>query len=734
MKKLQYNFRNLIICLYVSVVATFAFAQTKPPVAPVREVTDEYFGQKVVDSYRWMENFKDPEVQKWVKAQADYSASMLKAMPGRDVLLERIKTLDSGAPFRVYYFNRRQDGTLFYLKEGVTENVPKLYVRNGKTGKETLLVDPDKRVTNDGKHYSLQFYTPSPDGRYVVYGLAEGGSEQITVYILDTTNGRDLSESIDRIEPYYTVPAWVADSSGFYYVRLPKLPPDTPPTEGYKNSRVYFHRIGSDLEKDKFVFGIDSSPIVKMEQADFPGIFTFRNSAFAVGQIKHGDAGELTLYAAPVETIGKPNTPWKKICDVEDAVTQFAVNGSDIYLKTSKNAPRFKVVRTLLANPDFERAAVIMPAGEVIVDSVKVAKGAVYIGALEDGINRIFRVDLSSGNSLKRLELPNDAAGYIISANPQFEDIWVLSSSWTKGGSIYSYNPRLNKFTDTGLQPKGKFDNLPGYESVEVKVKSHDGVLVPLSIIYKKGIKLADTNPTLMSGYGAYGSTQYVYFAPETLAWLERGGVLAVAHVRGGGEYGEDWRKAGYKQTKPNTWKDFIACGEYLIAKKYTSSKHLAGQGGSAGGILIGRAITERPDLFGAAVINVGMTDMLRMETTTNGVPNIQEFGTVKTEDGFRGLYEMSALHHVKDGVKYPAVLLTHGINDPRVEPWMSAKMAARLQAATASGKPVLLRIDYDAGHGIGSTKQQYYEELADTYAFLFEQLGASNAKNTMNR
>ncbi|MBA4185588.1 MAG: S9 family peptidase [Acidobacteria bacterium] len=716
--------RKLFFGVIFSAIFTFqVFGQNAPPKAEVRNVTDEYFGQKIADPYRWMENFKDPEVQTWIKAQADYAASMLKAIPGRDALLERIKALDSGAPFRIYYFNRRQDGTLFYLKQGVTENVPKLYVRNGKTGKETLLVDPDKRVTNDGKHYSLQFYTPSPDGKYIVYGLAEGGSEQTTVYILETATGRDLSESIDRIEPYYTVPAWLADGSGFYYVRLQKVAPDMPPTEGYKNSRVYFHKLGTDPEKDIFTLGIGSSSLVKLESADFPGIFTFKNSSFAIGQIKHGDAGELTLYAAPVETVGKPNTPWKKICDVEDAVTQFAVNGSDVYLKTSKNAPRFKVVLTSLANPDFEQAAVIMPAGEAIVDDVRIAKSAVYITALEDGLNHIFRVDLSPGSQPERLELPNGSTGYIISANPQFEDVWVLSSSWTKGGSVYSYNPRTNKFTDTALQPKGKFDDLPGYESVELKVKSHDGVLVPLSIIYKKGIKLDGTNPTLMSGYGSYGAIEYVYFAPITLAWLERGGVLAVAHVRGGGEYGEDWRKAGYKQTKPNTWKDFIACAEYLIAKKYTSSKHLAGLSGSAGGILIGRAITERPELFGAAVIQVGATDMLRMETTTNGVPNIQEFGTVKTEEGFRALYEMSALHHVKDGVKYPAVLLTHGINDPRVEPWMSAKMAARLQAATASGKPVLLRIDYDAGHGIGSTKSQFYEEVADTYAFLFQQL-----------
>lgn len=730
----QCSAAKVLACLCILASFTFTFAQNAPPVAPVREVIDKYFGQEVVDPYRWMENFKEPEMQAWVKAQADYAASTLKAIPGRDAFLERIKTLDSGAPFRTWYFNRQTDGTLYYLKQGATENVAKLYVRNDKTGKETLLIDPDKRVANDGKHYSLQFYRPSPDGKYIVYGLAQSGSEQTTVYILDTKTGRDYSESIDRIEPYYTAPAWLPDATGFFYVRLPKLAPDAPPTEGSKNSRVYLHKLGTDPEKDSFVFGIGSSPLVKVEQTDFPSIFTYGNSPFAIGQIKHGDANELTLYATPLETIGKPNTPWKKICDVEDAVTQFAVNSNDIYLKTSKNALRFKVVRTSLANPDFERAAIVMPTSEAIVDYVVAAKGAVYIGELEDGLNRMFRVDVAAGSHPKRLELPNGATGFIVSAKLQFDDVWIQTASWTKGVVIYSYNPRTNRFVDTGLQPKGKFDDVPGYESVEVKVRSHDGVMIPLSIIHKTGIKLDGSHPTLLKGYGAYGFSQYVYFSPLNLAWLERGGVLAIAHVRGGGEYGKEWHLAGQKLNKPNTWKDFIACAEYLIEKQYTSTSRLAGQGASAGGILIGRAITERPDLFAAAVINAGITDTLRYETTTNGVPNIPEYGSVKTEEGFRGLYEMSAFHHVKDGVKYPAVLLTHGITDPRVEPWISAKMAARLQAATTSGKPVLLRIDYDAGHGIGSTKSQYQEELADTYAFLIQQLGESNEKSAANR
>ena len=254
---------------------------------------------------------------------------------------------------------------------------------------------------------------------------------------------------------------------------------------------------------------------------------------------------------------------------------------------------------------------------------------------------------------------------------------------------------------------------------------SHDGVMVPLSIIYPQNVVLDGSAPLLLNGYGAYGSIRHVGFSPLNLAWLERGGIIAVAHVRGGGEKGRNWHLDGQKLTKPNTWKDLIACSEYLITHKFTSTAKLSIQGGSAGGILIGRAITERPDLFAAAIINVGCTDLLRMETTENGPPNIQEFGTVTTPEGFHALRAMSPLHHVQDGTRYPSVLLTHGLNDRRVDAWMSGKMTARLQAATASANPVLLLLDPEAGHGIGSKRSQIHDQLASRWAFALWRTGA---------
>jgi prolyl oligopeptidase len=445
-----------------------------------------------------------------------------------------------------------------------------------------------------------------------------------------------------------------------------------------------------------------------------------------VGQIKHGDARELTLYAAPLDSLASGNIPWKKVCDVDNEVHDYAVHGDDIYLVTADGAPHYKVVRTPLGDPKFAAAEMVLPNGADIVESLDAGRDALYVGRLEAGLNTAVRIPYASAATPRPIAAPAGmSSASPMCVSPDVDGAFVAAQSWTRAFRIYAFDPASGALSDTRLRPEGKFDAVGGYEAEEVQVRSHDGVLVPLSILHKSGLRLDGSHPALVDGYGSYGMTMTPHFRPTSLAWLERGGVLAFAHVRGGGEFGKDWHESGRKATKPNTWKDFIACCEYLVKKGYTSPARLAGQGGSAGGILIGRSITDRPDLFAAAIINVGCLDMLRFETTTNGVPNIPEFGSTRTKEGFEGLYAMSSLHHVTDGVAYPAVLLTAGINDPRVEPWESAKMAARLQAATSSGKPVLLRIDYDAGHGIGSTKRQHQEQLADEWAFLLWQMRA---------
>jgi prolyl oligopeptidase len=697
-----------------------------PPVAPIHPVSDTYFGTTIVDPYRYMENLDDPQVQAWIKSQADCAQHILHEIPGRDRLLTRIQELNQGAPYRFSIVHRWQNGDLHYTKRLASENIAKLYFHDAKSNQDRLLVDPDRFIeAGKSEHFSIEFAEPSSDERYVAYGISASGSEQTTLHVLDLQTGKDLPDTIDRMEAGYLVPRWLPDSSGFVYGRRRKLPADAPATEGYKQTRALLHRLGTDPDADPLILAMGTTPAIPLSETDFPAIEIEFGSHFIVAQIKHGDDVLLTLYSAPLDSLTNANIPWKKICDVDDGVEEYRIHGDDIYLRTSNAAPRYRIVKTSLANPDFSHAQTVVPQTAIVISAMQAARDAMYISLLDAGLERVSRLSYDSPDKLESIEVPPGfASAELDSASNDTDGALVYTDSWVRGGVLCSVDPQSHHLIDTHLQPPGKFDNVPGYQADEVLVPGYDGVKVPLSILHKTAIALDGSHPTLISGYGAYGISETAYFSPSRLAWLERGGVLAIAHVRGGGEYGEAWHRAGQKLTKPNTWKDFLACSEYLIHEGYTSPTKLAGAGGSAGGILIGRAITERPDLFAAALIQVGCSDMLRFETTTNGVPNIPEFGSVTTHDGFQGLLEMSSYAHIFDGVKYPAVLLTHGINDPRVAPWNSAKMCARLQAATASGKPILLRIDYDAGHGIGSTRSQRENELADQWAFLLWQMG----------
>ena len=694
-------------------------AQDSPPKAAIHEVTDTYFGMKIVDPYRWMEDAKSPETAAWMRGQADYTRAYLDRLPMRAQLLKRFEEL-SETGVRVSGV-QRAGNFYFYYRVAPGENDRRLYVREGFKGAERLLVDPEK-LSSPGKRYSIDSYNPSFDGKYVSYTVSIGGSENGEMRVIETATGRDLGERIDRCR--FGAGAWLPDNRSFLYNRLQKLAEGAPPTELYQKSRVYLHILGSNPDNDRAVFGYEVNPNIKMEPAPLPFVGVPLGSKYAFALVNSGVSPNSEYYFAPLDKLRETPIPWRRVAALEDEVAGFDLHGDDVYFTTYKNTPRFKVIRVNLAQPDLARAGTVFPASEAVVTNIGAAKDALYVQTLDGGMGKLWRVDYKSG-APRPIKLPYDGAGFIGWTDSQTDGLLFGLISWTKSETFFAFDPRTQTATDTTLVPPIPID-LSSIETASVKVKSHDGVMVPLVILYQRGLKRDGTNPTLLDGYGAYGITNTEpFFATGFLPWLERGGVIAMAGVRGGGEYGEEWHLAGKEKTKPNTWKDFIACAEYLINEKYTSAAHLSGMGGSAGGILIGNSITERPDLFGAAIDAVGDNNALRFETTSNGVPNIPEFGSVKTEEGFQALLAMDAYHKVKNGVKYPAVLLTTGINDPRVEPWMSAKMAARLQAASASGKPILLRVDYDAGHGFGSTKKQRNEQNADIYAFLFQQLGS---------
>jgi len=697
---------------------------TAPPATRVDDVVDIHWGVEVHDPYRWMEDQDSEEVRSWFEQQGNYAAKVLGDLPMRERLLERLTELDQGAPYTTYGVRRLANGDVFYMRRNAGESLAKLYHQPSGADAATVLVDPEALGDEGDSHSSIEVYMPSWDGRYVVYGVAQGGSEQTTYYVIDLASGSTLPDTLTNIETAYNRPQWSLDGKGFYYSRRRDLPADAPETEIYKQTQVRYHAVGNPANEDTLIAAFNVSEALPLLDTDFPSIVITPNSDHAVLKVKHGDNNEISLFTAPLNSLHSGAIPWVQICAESDLVTDFAVDGDDIYLITANEAPRFKLIATALAAPNLATAREVIGAGERVIEGVVTAADALYVSAKQDGINQILRVTKSG--EVMALETPRNGAAYISSVSPQIAGIMAYETTWIQGGIRYNYDPVSNTFTDNGMVPKGKFDNLEGFVAEEVLVTSHDGVNVPLSILRRADTKLDGTNPTIVYGYGSYGFSQDVSFSPIRLGWIEQGGIFAIAHVRGGGEYGQAWHYAGRMENKPNTWKDLIAAAEYLVDKGYSSPAHMAPMGGSAGGILAGRSMTERPDLFGAAVLQVGMLDAIRAETTTNGVPNIKEFGSVTDKAGFEGLLAMSAYHHVEEGVTYPATLLTHGFNDPRVNPWMSGKMAARLQAVNQGGAPVLLRVDFDAGHGIGSTREQVLAQYADIYSFLFWQLGNS--------
>ena len=698
-----------------------------PPAAPLKPVVGDYYGTKVSDPYRYMENLQYPAVQSWFKLQNDYARGVLAGIPGRGKLLARIVELGKSTSADVTEVHHLPGDLYVYKKRLATDSLAKIYMRHGLNGKERLLIDPE-RVTvaaeNSGKGKSaIDSFEMSNDGKHLAFGIVPGGSEHDTeLHVVEIGSGRETGDVILHAWGDYV--QWLPDNQSFVYGRLQKLPSGAPITEMEQKYRAYLHVLGSDSERDPAVFGNGVSPSIEVDPRYLSSVTIRPDSNYAVGIIETGITPERVFYIAPATAIGKPDIPWRKVADFADAVSDIAIHGDDLYLRSVKNAPRFKVLRTDARKPDLASAKTIVPPTQAVVTDISPAGDALYVRLLDGGISRLLRVPYGSASKMETVLLPFEG-DLSMATDPRIAGVLLTMTSWTTASTIYIYDSPTNQVRDTKLQPVGPNDRPTNVASEEVKVKSYDGTLVPLSIVYPKGMKLDGSNPTLLIGYGSYGSSQTPTFDRTYLAWHELGGIEAVCHVRGGGEYGEEWHLAGKGVTKPNTWRDFIACAEYLIEKRYTSAARLGGFGGSAGGILIGRAITERPELFGAAVIRVGILDTLRYETTANGVANIPEFGSTKTEEGFKALYAMSPYNHIKDRTSYPAVLLEVGMNDPRVDPWLSGKMAAGLQAATTSGKPILLRVDYEGGHaGVGGTEQQYEEVLADIYSFLRWQLG----------
>jgi len=532
-------------------------------------------------------------------------------------------------------------------------------------------------------------------------------------------NVDDKSFAPETISPCWSVGDWTKDGKGFIYGMQGSS--DVHDKNREMNTKAFYHVMGTDPKDDKVVLSAEKYPALGIAPEDIPGVSFSEDYQWLIG-VAESVRNDLTIYMAPASDLASDTIHWRQVLKPEDQVTNAELVGDKVYLLSHKDAPKYKLLVTSIQNPDVAHAAVALPESKETIVGLGRTKSYLLV-TTSDGINNHVQEYSISAAKWEPVKLPRTGtvglSGYDITS----DDAQMVITSWAKPTERYQFQPATKAIT---LSPLNVAATFPGTEDIvvdEVQATAKDGTKVPLSIIYNKKVAKNGKANCYLTGYGAYGITSPPAFSLLRLGLINRGVVVAVAHVRGGGELGFDWYHAGYKATKPNTWNDFISCAEYLVQNKYTSPAKLFGEGTSAGGIMIGRAITERPDLFGAAIANVPCANAVRMENTPNGPINTPEFGSVKDEAGFKGLLEMDAMQHVKAGTKYPAVICVGGFNDPRVIVWQPAKFAAALQNATASGKPVLLQVNYDDGH-FTEDKKVTFRNFANMYSFCLWQTG----------
>jgi prolyl oligopeptidase len=691
--------------------AATAAASASAPIARIEVVKDTYFGETVSDPYRWMENAKDPDWLPYLKAQNAHTRAIIDALPDRAALLKRIQQLsgDTVVTSRV----QRAGAATFIQQRPLGADNFKLFVREG-AGPDRVLVDPTK-VSSEKTHMSLDWWRASPDGKYVVYGLSKDGSEDSLLHVLTVADGRDLPETIPNTEA--TNPQWLDDASGFFYSQLTNAV-GTP--ERYLDAQARFHKLGTDPKADPILMKRGLVAGLDYDKIQIPSIHTSPGSRYAILQLSDVRP-EGRWFIAPLADAVANKAKWVSFAGFDDEVTDLELDGNDLYLLVNKGTPRGRIVKTSAAAPSIANGTVVVAQhASLVIEATARAKDGIYLTIMDGGISRLQR--LGHDGKVADIALPFDGTIGGVFAEPNDSGVLMSFQGWLNPQGVWSVDAD-GHLSDTGITPKPNID-VSAYDAKRFFATAKDGVKIPYTLIYKKGMKQDGANPTWISAYGSYGIAAYTpTFAGRNLALVDQGAIVGYANVRGGGEYGREWHKAGQLTNKPNTWRDLIAVCEELIAKKYTSAKHLAIGGRSAGGITVGRALTERPDLFAAVIDGVGWSNPLRYVVEQDGYAEEPEWGAISDPNGYKALKSIDSYQSVKDGTAYPAVLLTTGVTDPRVAPFHLGKMTARLQAATHSGKPILLRVDFDAGHGVGSTRAQQDREAADTYAFLLWQL-----------
>jgi prolyl oligopeptidase len=701
----------LIAALSVSGIARTHAAETNSQ-TPKKPVTDEYQGVKVQDDYQWLEKDDDPAVKSWSDAQNQKTRAYIDKLPDRAALEKQLT--DWYAKTSPNYSGLvSRPGILFAMKFQPPKQQPMLVTLTSADDlkSEKIVLDPNTLDTKGTT--AIDWFAPSHDGKYVAISTSQGGSEDGTLHIYETATGKALPDSIGHVQ-YPTAggsAAWNSDGTGIYYTRFPRKG-EKPDADLNFYQQVYFHKLGTADTEDTYSIGKEFPRIaeIKLEAS--------RDGKFVLATVANGDGGDFAHYL-----LG-PDENWKQLTKFEDQIKAVRLGRDNaLYLLSRADAPRGKILRMPLDNPVLDSATTVVETSDAVIQSFEPTGDALYVADLLGGPSQIRRFDLAGTNQAV-IAIPKISA---VSEMEPLEDNSLLfrDVSFTEPAAWFHVVDPTTAPVKTALVNTSPV-SFADIEVTREMATSKDGTKIPLNIVRKKGTKQDGNNPTLLYSYGGYGISMSPNFDFTRRLWFDRGGVYVVANIRGGGEFGEEWHKAGNLTKKQNVFDDFAAAGKYLIDQKWTRPEKLAILGGSNGGLLMGALITQHPELMRAVVSFVGIYDMLRVELAPNGAFNVTEFGTVKDPEQFKALYAYSPYHHVVDGTKYPAILFMTGANDGRVAPYHSRKMVARLDAANKSTTPILLRTSTSAGHGIGTALSERIRQLSDEYAFLFAQLGMS--------
>jgi len=705
-------FLFLFSCAFAAVVladdaSVKSSSASGPPLAPQKPVEEVVRGHKLTDPYRWLENSGDHEAQQWVSDELAYTRGVLDPLPGREQLHKRLGELLSigtiSAPQiggKYYFYTRRED----------TQNQPVLLVREGLAGEDRALVDVNQ-LAADGT-VALDWWTPSEDGKYVAYGTSPSGSEMSTLHVIETATGELLTESIERTRAASI--AWKLDNSGFYYTRYPKKGDVAEGQEVY-NRHVFYHALGSDPAKDPVIFGEGRDP------EDWPEVDLSNDGRWLVITVAQGWT-KTELYLQDLQAA----TPPVRITEGKNFLYSGQIFNGKLLITTNEDAPRYRQFVAEASAPSRANWKEIIPQNDAVLQGVAVVNGLLLAQYEKNASSQLKLFDVD-GKLRGDVGMPAIGSAVGLGGKWNRKEVFFAFHSFTIPDSIFQIDLATrgtslwNKVDAPGIDPAK-------YQVEQVWFNSKDGTRVPMFVFHEKGLELNGKNPTLLTGYGGFNVSLTPNFVGDRYLWLEHGGVFAVANLRGGAEFGEDWHRAGMLDKKQNVFDDFIAAAEFLISQKYTDKNHLAIRGGSNGGLLMGAAFTQRPDLYRAVVCQVPLLDMLRYQNFQIAKLWVPEYGSAEDPKQFDWLYAYSPYHHVKQGTEYPAILFMTADTDTRVDPMHAKKMAALMQTEAANGhsreRPILLRIDTKAGHGAGKPIAKQVEDLTDIYSFLLWQLG----------